>query len=46
MSSSWKQIWTCKSHNIKQVWHTKTSHYHITATQHYCRKTLCSYRYI
>jgi len=46
MNISWKQICTCKSHNIKQVWNTKTSHYHITATPHYYRKTLCSYSYI
>jgi len=41
--TSWKQICTCKPHNIKQVWSTKTSHYHITATSHYYRKTFCSY---
>jgi len=32
MDTSWKQICTCKSHNTKQVWNKKTSHYHITAT--------------
>ena len=41
-----KQIFTYKSHNIKQVWNTKTSHYHITATPHYYRKIFCSYSYI
>jgi len=32
MNTSWKQISTCKSHAIKQVWIKKTSHDHITAT--------------
>ena len=32
MNTSWKQICTCKSHNLKQVWNKKTWHYHITAT--------------
>jgi len=40
------QICTCKSYNIKHVWNTKTSQYHITATPHYYRKTFCSYGYI
>jgi len=35
-----------ESHNIKHVWNTKTSQYHITATPHYYRKTFCSYWYI
>jgi len=42
MNTSWKQICTCKSHNIKQVQNTKTSHYHITATPHYYRKTFAA----
>ena len=46
MNTSGKQICICKSHNIKQLWNTKTSHYHITATPHYYRKTFCSYSYI
>jgi len=46
MKTSGKQICTCKCHNIKQVWNTKTSHYRITATPHYYRKTFCSYSYI
>jgi len=46
MNTSWKQTCTCKSHNIKQVWNTKTSNYHTTATPHYYRKTFCSYSYI
>jgi len=29
-----------------QVWNTKTSRYHITATPYYYRKTFCSYSYI
>jgi len=32
MNTSWKQICTCKSHNIKRVWNKKISHNHITAT--------------
>jgi len=46
MNISWKQICTCKSHNTKHVWNTKTSQYHIAATPHYYRKTFCSYSYI
>ena len=46
MNTSWKQICTCKFHNIKHVWNTKISQYHITATPHYYRKTFCSYSYI
>jgi len=46
MNASWKQICICKSHNIKQLWNTKTSQYDITATPHYYRKTFCSYSYI
>jgi len=38
MNTSWKQIHARKSHNIKQVRNTKTSQYHITATQHYYQK--------
>jgi len=43
MSTFWKQIHTCKSHNIKQVWNTKPSQYHITTTAHYYHKTFSSY---
>ena len=43
MNTSRKQIHTCKSHNIKQVWNTKTSQNHITATPHYYHKTFYSY---
>jgi len=46
MNTSWKQSSTCKSCNIKNVWNTKTSQYHITATPHYYRKTFCSFSYI
>jgi len=40
MNTSWKQISTCKSHDNKQVWIKKTSHYHITAT---LPQNICSY---
>ena len=46
MNTSWKQICTCKSHNIKQVWNMKTSQNHITATPHYYHKPFCRYSYI
>jgi len=37
MNTSKQQIHTCKSHN-KQIWNTKPSQYHITATPHYYHK--------
>jgi len=42
MNISQQQIHTCKSHNIKQIWNTKTLHYHITTTPHDYHKTICS----
>jgi len=46
MNTSLKQIHSCKSHNIKQVWNTKTSLYRITIAPHCYHKTICSYSYI
>ena len=46
MNASWKHICTCKSHNSKQLWNTKTSQYDITATAQYYRKRFCSCSYI
>jgi len=40
MNTSGKEIHPCKSHNIKQVWNTKTSQYHITATAHYHQRKI------
>jgi len=35
MNTLQQQIHTCKSHNIKQIWNTKTLQYDVTVTPHY-----------
>ena len=46
MNSSQQQIHTYKSHNIKQIWNTKSLQYHITTAPYYYHKTLCSCKLI